>query len=270
MGTGILQGGGSVGEVLDRLEAVARDLVGLDLVGLTDEALVELARRSEVLARQIWAGQVRQVREIDQRRLFSARGASSTAVFLRQDLRLSPGQANTRVRVARMVSPVVHPSGAVTGPELPVMADLLDTGELNEECCGIIARFLTGLPIDLDARTRELAEETLVDQACMGDAAALRRAVKEVEIRIDPDGKLAKDASNRMTLEFGERGRNGLTRVTGRLDDLTVERLRQAIMGLAAPQPGPNGERDQRSAGQRQGQAFSEMLDRFLRVGRAP
>lgn len=270
MGTGNVQGGGTVEEVLDRLEAAVRDLLELDLFRLGDAALLDLAKRSEVLARQVWAGQVHQVAQIDERRLFCAHGASSTAVLLRQDLRLSPGQANTRVKVARTIREVIQPSGAATPPELPIMADLLDTGELNEECCGIIARFLTGLPTDIDAATRDLAEETLVDQACMCDAATLRRVVKEVEVRIDPDGKLAKEATNRMTLEIGNRGHNGLTRVTGKLDDLTVERLKQAIMGLAAPQPGPNGERDQRSAGQRQAHAFSEVLSRFLLAGKAP
>ena len=62
----------------------------------------------------------------------------------------------------------------------------------------------------------------------------------------------------------------GLTNLKGKLDDLGVELLAQAIDGLAAPRPATDGTPDPRTPAVRRGQALKEMLRRYLDLGDAP
>jgi Domain of unknown function (DUF222) len=95
---------------------------------------------------------------------------------------------------------------------------------------------------------------------------------RAVALACDPDGELeGKDPAEKVELTVGVRNAGtGLTGFTGRLDDLGVELLGQAIDGLAKPRPAPDGTPDPRSAAVRRGQAFKEVLRRFLDHGDTP
>ncbi|MGH3657592.1 MAG: DUF222 domain-containing protein, partial [Micromonosporaceae bacterium] len=62
-------------------------------------------------------------------------------------------------------------------------------------------------------------------------------------------------------VRFSE-GADGSTRVSGRLDAESAAMVRAALDSLAAPNPGPDGERDPRTAGQRTADALVELCRR--------
>ena len=238
MGQGISTPEDQVEDALDRINTALDDLRDLNLTCLPDKAVLGMTEKIQYTSCRLFAVLVRGVNEVDVRGLAAVNGASSTAMLIRQRLKISSGQSNNLVRVGKATRCTVQPSGAVSPPELEEVADILDTGELNEESAGIIVRYMKTIPAEVDEPTRREVETTLLDQAVMFDPHQVRDAAREISIRIDPDGKLPKEATARMTFEIGNRNIDGLTKISGSLDDLTIERLKKALMGLSAPKPG--------------------------------
>jgi hypothetical protein len=63
---------------------------------------------------------------------------------------------------------------------------------------------------------------------------------------------------------------DGSTRLSGRLDAESAAMVRAALDPLAAPNPGPDGERDPRTAGQRTADALVELARRACTTGTLP
>ncbi len=61
-----------------------------------------------------------------------------------------------------------------------------------------------------------------------------------------------------------------MTGFKGQLDDVGVELLGKAIEGLTNTEPDQDGTPDRRTPAVRRGQAFKEVLTRYLNVGEAP
>lgn len=61
---------------------------------------------------------------------------------------------------------------------------------------------------------------------------------------------------------------NGRSKIDGDLDKLTAEKLLTALSPLSAPEPSPDGTRDERSRAQRNADGLNRLLDRYLAEGR--
>lgn len=252
------------------LRAALAQVKSRSWVQVGEAELVELVQLTEEVGRELFAVQIAQTDQLERRGTARAFGCTSTAVLLRQVCRVSVGEARSRVVVAAAVSPVAHSSGPDTDPPRPLLAAALAGGLVGAESAGLTARFLNTLPSGLDAEMVVLGERTMVEQAALGDPTSLRKVAQELAIRLDPDGTLPKDTRLGMTVEFGVRNHAGYTPVRAMLDDVTVERVRQAIEALSAPAAAVEGVSDQRSAANRRACALGEIAQIFMNTGTAP
>ena len=117
---------------------------------------------------------------------------------------------------------------------------------------------------------REAAEQQLVQIAGTIDPQHFDVAAQHLATALDPDGTLdERDPAGKAEFTIGTRNTStGLTPITGKLDDLSIEVLRRAIDHLAAPHPATaGGAADPRPAGTRRAHALTEALRRGLDDG---
>jgi hypothetical protein len=237
-----------------------------------DLALLALAPWVERVTRLTFMAQVQLAGEIDARRLAGAHGCPNTAALLRNTLQISAHDATTRVTTARAVLPRAQLSGASTPPVLPRLADALAAGTIGVEQARTVVQTMNGLPAAVDPDTRDLVADLLVEHGQLTEPHPFAAFARMVALTCDPDGTLdERNPADRVELTIGARNTTtGLTNLKGKLDDLGVELLAQAIDGLAAPRPASDGTPDPRTPAVRRGQALKEMLRRYLDLGDAP
>jgi len=155
---------------------------------------------------------------------------------------------------------------------LPRLADALTGGTIGVEQARTVVHTMTGLPAALDPDTRDLVQDLLVEHGQLTEPHPFAVFARMVALTCDPDGTLdPTESADKVQLSIGARNAStGLTTLKGKLDDLGVELLAQAIDGLAAPRPAADGTPDPRTAAVRRGQALKEMLRRYLDLGDAP
>ena len=256
------------GSVSDAL----RVLADAEFAKFGDLALLEFGPVLERITRLTYAAQLRLTGEIDTRRIAGAHGYPSTAALLRSTLNISAHDASTRVGTARAVLPQPLLSGGSTPPVLPGLADALTAGTIGVEQARTVVRTMNGLPPAVDPDTRELVADLLVEHGQLTEPHPFAVFARMVALTCDPDGTLDEQSpAEKVELTIGARNdRTGLTNLKGKLDDLGVELLAQAIDGLAAPRPAADGTPDARTPAVRRGQALKEMLRRYLDLGDAP
>src|SRR6478609_7923101 len=256
------------GSVSDALRVLAH----AEFAKFGDLALLEFGPVLERITRLTYAAQLRLTGEIDTRRIAGAHGYPSTAALLRSTLNISAHDASTRVNTARAVLPQPLLSGGSTPPVLPGLADALTGGTIGVDQARTIVRTMTGLPPAVDPDTRDLVADLLVEHGQLTEPHPFAVFARMVALTCDPDGTLdEQNPAEKVELTIGARNPGtGLTTLKGKLDDLGVELLGQAIDGLAAPRPAADGTPDARTPAVRRGQALKEMLRRYLDLGDAP
>ena len=95
------------------MERALDDLAGIAWDTASDDELIAAVRDLETWSRRLYAAKLAVTAELDTRGIAAAHGATSTAVLLRQLLRISPGQARRRIADARSVRPVVAFTGEI-------------------------------------------------------------------------------------------------------------------------------------------------------------
>src|SRR6478735_6020989 len=256
------------GSVCDAL----RSLADAEYGKFDDLALLEFGPILERITRLTFAAQLRLTGEIDTRRLAAGHSYPGTAALLRGTLQISGHAATTRVTTARAVIPQPLLSGGCAPPVLPRLADALAAGTIGVEQARTVVSTMTGLPAAVDPGTRELVADLLVEHGQLTEPHPFAVFARMVALTCDPDGTLDKqNPSEKVELTIGARNAStGLTSLKGKLDDLGVELLTQAIDGLAAPRPAADGTPDPRTPAARRGQALKEVLRRYLDLGDAP
>lgn len=216
------------------------------------------------LEQQVAAVKMALVREVDGRGLADAHGASSTAAWLRDRLRIGPSAARALVTVAAALD---------DGP--PAVRAALAEGTINAEQARVITDAVAGLPADAGTAASEQATGLLIDWAGRFDPSILRRLGHRVLAQVDPDRA---DAAELAALERAEEraqhrrhltwsvGPDGQTRLTGSLDAETAGLLHAALDPLCAP----HGVGDDRSPGQRRVDALAEICRLALHTGQLP
>ena len=247
-------------------------LAGTEFSKFDDLALLEFAPTLEHITRLTFAAQLQLTGEIDTRRIARAHGYPNTTALLRNTLNISPHDATTRVTTARAVLPQPQLSGGSTPPVLPRLADALTAGTIGLDQARTIVQTMNGLPPAVDQDTRDLVQDLLVEHGQLTEPHPFAAFARMVALTCDPDGKLDdRTPAEKVELTIGARNAStGLTNLKGKLDDLGVELLAQAIDGLAAPRPAADGTPDPRTPAVRRGQALKEMLRRYLDLGDAP
>ena len=249
-----------------------RSLADAEFSKFDQPALLAFAPTLERITRLTFAAQLQLTGEIDTRRIAASHGYPNTPALLRDTLNISAHDATTRVTTARAVLPQPLMSGGSTPPVLPRLADALTAGTIGVEQTRTIVATMTGLPAGVDPGTRELVADLLVEHGQLTEPHPFAVFARMVALTCDPDGTLDEQCpAEKVELTIGARNPGtGLTTLKGKLDDLGVELLGQAIDGLSAPRPAADGTPDPRTPAVRRGQALKEMLRRYLDLGDAP
>nr|WP_246360795.1 HNH endonuclease signature motif containing protein [Haloechinothrix aidingensis] len=209
--------------------------------------------------------------EITSRGVSAEFGYPTGEALLRDTVRVDRGEA--RKRLARAVACYPTRAGTVDVPATaPAAGRAHRAGEIDGEHVEAIAGALGELPGEVPVVEREEGERILVELAQRSTPAVVRRAGRHLVARLDPDGQRPRDdepARPRRELLLGWR-RDGRLGFSGVLDRETGQQLQTALSPLAKPQPAADGQRDQRSTGQRHGDAFAEMIDLVLDEGKLP
>ncbi|MEU4333369.1 DUF222 domain-containing protein [Micromonospora lupini] len=234
------------------------------LWALPDDELLASLDAAHVVAQRLAAVQIALVRELDGRGLAVAQGASSTAAWLRERLRLSGRSARQMVQLAATID--AAPS---------TVRDALLRGSLTVEQGRVVAETVAALPIEAGPAVAEKATELLISWADRFDPTILSRLGERVLTHVAPDladqaelaalDRATERAEVRRHVTLSE-PKDGQVRLSGNLDTETASLLREAIDPLCAPA----GEHDDRSPGQRRADALGEICRLALRTGHLP
>ncbi|MEV7330463.1 DUF222 domain-containing protein [Micromonospora sp. NPDC093244] len=204
------------------------------------------------------------VRELDGRGTATAQGASSTAVWLRDRLRLGVGAARRLVELAATLD--AAPAG---------VRDALAGGSVTVEQVRVIADTVEIVHSAAGAEAADKAVGLLVDWAAQFDAALLRRLGTRILDHVAPDvADAADEAALRAQESRAARDRHitiseqtdGRLRLAGILDTEAAAALRAAIDPLTTP-TGPD---DTRTPAQRRHDALADICRLALRTGELP
>ncbi|MFG1893394.1 DUF222 domain-containing protein [Micromonospora zamorensis] len=231
---------------------------------LAEHELIAALDAAHRLEQRLAAVKLALVREVDGRGTAVAQGASSTAVWLRERLRLTIPAARRLVDLAACVD--AAPT-AVRGA--------LAAGAVSVEQVRVIADTVATVQTAAGPEVADKAVAVLVDWAGQFDPMLLRKLGTRILDHVAPD---IADAAARAALDAeaarATRDRHltvseqtdGRLRLTGTLDAEAAALLRAAIDPLSAP-AGPD---DHRCAGQRRHDALADVCRLALRTGELP
>ncbi len=236
-----------------------------------DTELAEALRTAEELRNRAEAVQAAVLAEIQSRGVFATFGYPSLAVLQRDLLRISNTEAKRRATRAKLLHPVRE--GTSEKPAVaPLTAEAAAEGVLNPGHVDAISDVMAAMPADIDDTERVGYEKTLVDLARQAAPVVVRRAGRHLLALLDPDGHEPTDDE----LAEPERellwswNRHNRFKLRGTLDAESGQLLETLLSALAKPRPTVDGTPDQRSTGQRQGDAFAELLGYTQRATERP
>jgi Domain of unknown function (DUF222) len=241
-----------VGEALDTAADCA-------LFGLTDTETIEgLRQASRHIARMEAVG-LRLVSEIVGRDLAKRSGATSPTVFLRDQARWSPREAARRVRLAR----------SLNDDCLLEVSDALRQGNVSLEHADVIGRMVRVLQrAGVTSDDLNIAIEMQLVSAGRFDPATLSSLARRLVAELAPKTEEDRERRARHRRGFSLRPHDdGTISITGSISHADALELAAVIDQLAAPQPGPNGERDLRTPAARRLDALLEMAAYIARHG---
>jgi hypothetical protein len=252
-------------EALARAGEVISPCVDAPMWALPEADLLACLDAVHVLEQRVAAVKLGLIREVDGRAVAGGHGASSTAVWLRDRLRIGGGSTRRLVGLAAALD--ACPA---------VIADALGRGALTVEQAQVITDAVADLPADVGVEVIEKAAQLLVDAACDFEPGVLRRLGERILAHVAPD--LAAEAElaalraaetrahDRRHFTLSSEQADGQVRVTGRLDVESAAIVRAAIDPLC----GPAGVGDDRSPGQRRADALTEVCRLALHTTELP
>ncbi|MEU8162782.1 DUF222 domain-containing protein [Micromonospora parva] len=251
-------------EELAQAEAALADCLGAPVWALPEQDLVAALDAAHRLAQRLAAVQLVLVRELDGRGTARTQGASSTAVWLRDRLRLSIPAARRLVDLAGALDAGTSGVGAA-----------LASGAITVEQARVISDTVRTVHTAAGAEAAEKAVGVLVEWAGQFEPALLRKLGSRVLDHVAPE---VADAAARAALDTEARRadrdrhvtlselRDGRLRLSGNLDAEAAGLLRAALDPLTAP----SGPDDPRSPGQRRHDALADLCRLALRTGELP
>jgi hypothetical protein len=227
---------------------------------LPEDDVVELLRRQHLALAQLQFLGLDLLTEARQRSIPDRQAATSPQNWLGGLLRLTPGEAKRRVRVAEALTNRYRDT-----------ASAFAEGLVDEDQAAAIATLLDGLPDCATHEQRRRAEAFLLAQSRVLDADALRGLGKKMHEVIDPDGTLEREreAKDKRAAHFRNHG-DGTQTFNWRDTDEVMATLKAALDPLAAPRPAQNGEADPRLPSQRRADAISDLVGLALRGDQLP
>jgi Domain of unknown function (DUF222) len=118
----------------------------MDLSTLSRDELLDRLIAVEEHTRRLVAVQARLDAEVESRGMAHELGYTSTSAMLSDMLRLAPGQAWSRVHLARALAPRRALTGEVLDPAFPLVAAAVADGVLSDRHAQVITRTLDRIP----------------------------------------------------------------------------------------------------------------------------
>ncbi|MGC5322913.1 DUF222 domain-containing protein [Micromonospora arida] len=247
-------------EGLAHAEAAVSDCLDAPAWALAEHDLVAALDAAHRLEQRLAAVKLTLVRELDGRGTATAQGASSTAVWLRDRLRLSVSAARRLVDLAGALD-----AGA------PGVRAALAGGDISVEQARVIGDTVSTVRTSAGAEAAGKAVAVLVEWAGQFEPTLLRKLGTRILDHVAPE---VAEAAARAALEAEARRASrdrhvtlselsdGRLRLSGSLDAEAAGLLRAAIDPLTAP----SGPDDRRSPGQRRHDALADLTGPLRRA----
>lgn len=191
---------------------------------------------------------------LDQQGAAESLGYKDLVEVFKHTLHWDPKVSRRKLAQARALCPTVTPSGATVGPALPLAAAAMASGELSEDHVEVVAEAMAGLP--------DVLEVNVVEYARLHEPRSARSFCKELAYRLDQDGPEPREPEPVQPRNVVRRQwRGGRCQLFADVDAETGAKLDALIDPLAKPAPA-----DLRSAPEREGDAFCEVVDLALRA----
>lgn len=253
------------------LSAAVADLQRADLTALSRDDLLALTRELEAVRRRLDALDHLVIAELDGRGVAHELALRDTETLLGELLRLSPAESSARVAAARHLGPRRDLAGQLLAPLFPVAAAAQAEGSISAAHARVITRLVERLPAHVEREHGAAAEAFLTEQARTLDPRTLGRLAERLRDTLDPDGRLDDEAEQRRRRDVRIRRRaDGTGKLDGELTPAAAAAWQAVLDALSAPAPAEDGQRDDRSAGQRRHDAFLDAGLRLLRSGALP
>ncbi|WP_334271069.1 HNH endonuclease signature motif containing protein [Saccharopolyspora indica] len=240
-------------------------------VELRDAEIVAEIAEIERVVRIARMRQLQLIAEAGHRGLHVEQGARSPQAWLQGLLNIDFSEAKGRVVVARDVEQQTTSWGEPLGADLPATAAALAAGAIGVEHARVVSRCVRTMPEH--ARVHQTAEidAILADNGrrmCPRDLAKLAERIKYL---LDQDGAHRDEEAQHEGRELHyATGRDGMLVVKARLDREVGAKFVEALQPLAGPRRETDGEKDPRSAGQRNADGFAAMVDLVLDSDQMP
>ena len=245
------------------------------LESLDDTGLVGFLQGVERLRNRLPLLDHQMINEGTARNLAQSLCQATMTRVLTSTLRISGGEAASRVRAAETLAERMSMTGEPLEPLRPHLAEKQRSGEVSAENADVVVRALA--PITrrgFDPDLIDAGEQLLANFATQFGPKDLRRLAKQVVDRIDPDGTLPDEQLQQDRRFFRMRptkdgGYTGEFRLTGE----SGAKLLSLLHPLAKPRVNSTRtdegklveEPDPRSPGQRMHDALQTVCDRLLR-----
>jgi hypothetical protein len=171
-------------------------------------------------------------------------------------LRIPPKEIKRRMKLAGRIRPRRQLTGPPLPPELPLVAEAVESGVLGEDHLRAICRAIDVLPSCVSSTDRDDVEASLVREAAKHDAEFVKVVGRRIDEIFNPDGHFDEtDRARRRGLHLGPQGPDGMSKPSGFIDPETrcyVEAVTAAVRpGRHLPDGTLAEVPDERSAAQR-------------------
>jgi hypothetical protein len=258
----------AVGEIRAGVDALLKS----GLTALSPIELTELFAELEAERRRLEAVDHQFVAQVRERHLCGEYAAGSVPDLLIDLLRLSPAEAKRRTVSARDLGPRHGMSGEPLEPIFPEVAAAQAAGEISSEHARTVMRIVDAIPLALQAEHQATVEATLVEFARRMNPMTVAQLGQQIIAHLDPDGAKPRAEEEHRRRDFGaHKCTGGGATPYGHWTPEALAIWTPILDSLSAPQPeSAEGERDDRTAGQRRHDAFVEAGRRLLRSGELP
>jgi len=248
-----------------------RVLPGTDWCRADKAALVAALRERDVQIRRLQAEQGEILAEMQSRGVPQAYGYASLEALLKDTVSCTRSDGRKRVRRALACNDYTEGSHRVPA-SAPTTAQAFSDGAITTAHVDSILDTLAEIPGTVPEQERSGYERILVNLARKSHPASVTKAGNRLlawleqdhlksdrPLRVRPERELAWAWNRDRQLCFA-----------GRLDAVSGALFEKLISPLAKPRPSDDGERDVRTADQRHGDAFAELLDYTQRAADLP
>ncbi|MDT4956777.1 MAG: hypothetical protein QOD31_576 [Pseudonocardiales bacterium] len=264
-------GPGDEAAALALYEAGVTALITVAQANPTGASILQLLRGLETGRNRLATAEHALIADAEAQGLPHEHACPSTPNWLSQLLRINPAEATARVKAAADLGPRRGLTGEQLPPIFEQVAAAQASGEISAAHARVITRCVDALPAAVQAEHDLAVQASLVEHAHTLNPRQLGVCARRIADCLDPDGTLTNERDRHRRREFTIHPRpDGSARIEGELTALCAEALRTVLDTLARPAPAAAGQRDPRTAGQRNHDGLHDGLLMLLRSEQLP